>query len=362
MAAQRSPLYDFALQQGARFQEWYGWELPVAYGAVLEEYTAAREGAALHDSSYSGRIRATGVDALDLLNRLSTNEVESLRPGQGAPTVLTSDRGRILDLLTVLNLGDHLLLLTSPQATEKVIDWIDKYTIVEDVFLEDVTGDTAMISVIGKDATAVLGDLVGLELEFFGPYQSALVTVAGGEGCVVRRDLVSMPRYELVVGREHAEPVWKAAVSAGAVPMGMEAYEVLRVEAGAPSYGEELGEAYNPLETGLWGSISFSKGCYIGQEVIARLDTYKKVQKHLVSLRFSPDVRAEVGLGLAVDGRQVGQVTSMVKVPTTGELVGLGYVRREAAETGTTLSLSGNGGAWAKVEAKALPFGPGDQE
>ena len=361
MATQRSPLHDLSVRQGAGLQEWHGWELPGAYGAVQGEYTAAREGAALHDSSYTGRIRAAGADALDLLNRLSTNEVESLRPGQGAPTVLTSDRGRILDLLTILNLGDHLLLLTSPQATEKVIDWLDKYTIIEDVALEDVTGDTAMVSLIGKDAKTVLGGLVGLELEFFVPFQSALVTIAGGEGCVVRRDLANIPRYDVVVEREYAEPVWKAAVSAGATPIGMEAYEVLRVEAGAPSYGEELGEAYNPLETGLWGSISFSKGCYIGQEVIARLDTYKKVQKHLVYLRFSPDVPAEVGLKLAVDGREVGQVTSMVKVPTTGELVGLGYVRREAAETGTTLSLSGNGGAWAKVEAKALPFGPGDQ-
>ena len=114
MAAQRTPLYDASARGGAVLQEWHGWELPRAYGSVLAEYRAASETAAVHDASYTGRIKATGADALDLLHRLSTNDVVSLQPGQGAPTVLTTDRGRILDLLTVFNLGDHVLMLTSP--------------------------------------------------------------------------------------------------------------------------------------------------------------------------------------------------------------------------------------------------------
>ena len=119
MAGRRTPLYDVAASQGASFGDWAGWELPASYGDLLTEYKAARDGAAVHDSSYMGRVKGKGEDVLDLLHRLSTNAVVSLEAGQGAPTVLTTDRGRILDLITVLNLGDYILLLTGPPGQPK---------------------------------------------------------------------------------------------------------------------------------------------------------------------------------------------------------------------------------------------------
>ena len=168
---------------------------------------------------------------------------------------------------------------------------------------------------------------------------------------------MSLPRFEIVVQGNNAGKVWQEVAAAGASPMGMEAYQALRIGEVAPEYGGEMGEAYNPLETGLWGSISFTKGCYIGQEVIARLDTYQKVQKHLVSLSFSPNARVQEGAKLAQEGKEVGSVTSVVKLPTTGELMGLGYVRKGASEVGTQLSITEAEDAWAKVEAKPCPWG-----
>ena len=360
MSLQRSHLHDTSAQAGAQFGEWYGWELPSSYGDLKSEYAAAVDGAALHDASYTGRIRATGEDTLDLLHRLSTNAVVSLQPGQGAPTVLTTDRGRILDLITVLNLEDHVLLLISPQAREAVVAWIDKYTIIEDVELHDVTLETAMLSVIGPRAhdrvTEALGGVPQLE-----PYGAAPFDVDGVSGHVVRRDMVDHPRFEVVVDGGDGPTVWRALVEAGAVPMGQDAVEVLKVERGEPWYGRELGEAYNPLEAGLWGSISFTKGCYIGQEVIARLDTYQKVQRHLVSLDFSPDAAVEQGLKLSYEGKEVGLITSVAKVPTTGRMISMAYVRKEAAAVGTRLEVAGSDGAWAEVQAQALPFGPGEE-
>ena len=360
MSEQRSTLHTTAATSKANFVSRFGWELTQSYGDVSTEYIAARDEAAIYDSSYIGRLKANGEDALDLLHRLSTNDLLTVQPGQGAPTVLTTDRGRILDLLTILNLGDQLMLLTSPQTRETVAQWIDKYTIIEDVIIEDATLSTAMLSVIGPGAGAVLGGLVNLDLSSFEPYQSAEISVSGVIGHVVRRDLISLPRYELIVPFQSAEPVWQAIVSAGVVPIGIEAYEMLRVEEGEPQYGGELGEAYNPLETGLWGSISFDKGCYIGQEVIARLDTYQKVQKHLVSLSFSSDAQVAEGAKLAMNGKEVGLVTSVVKLPTTSELIGMGYVRKEAAESGTKLSLSEKDGPGATVVASLLPLGLGE--
>ncbi len=359
MAPQRTALYDAETAAGAGFYESHGFDLPQTYGDLLAEYRASREGAAVYNSSYMGRIRATGTDALDLLNRLSTNQVVSLQPGRGAPTVLTTDRGRILDLVAVANLGDHVLLLTSPQSADRVIEWIDKYTIADDVSLEDITSVTAMISVLGPEAEGVLQRLAGVEPGAFEPLQSTPVKIADSEGHVIRKPVVNLQGFEVVVAAEDAQTVWEAIVAAGAVPIGTAAYEVIRVEEGAPEYGRELSEDYNPLETGLWGSISFTKGCYIGQEVIARLDTYQKVQKHLVSLSFEPDASVEAGVKLASDGKEVGQVTSVVKLPNTGNLIGLGYVRKEASEAGSVISLAGSG-AWARVEAMLLPFGPGE--
>ena len=127
------------------------------------EFTAATTGAGVHDASYYGRLKATGEDALDLLNRLSTNKVDHLLPGHWAPTVLTSDRGRIVDLLMVVNAGDCVYLVTSPGQQQPVIDWLDKYTIMEDLTVEDVSAGTAMLVLTGPAAPSILGleDTVG---------------------------------------------------------------------------------------------------------------------------------------------------------------------------------------------------------
>ena len=169
------------------------WELPRTYSDVVSEYLAGTAAAAVHDSSYMGRLKATGEDVLDLLHRLSTNDLLSLQPGQGAPTVLTTDRGRVLDLITLLNLGDYVLILTSPGATDKVVQWIEKYTIVDDVTLEDVTDATAMLSVMGPDAHTCLSKVVSLDVASLAPHHSAQATV-GGTGChVIRRDTNGLP-------------------------------------------------------------------------------------------------------------------------------------------------------------------------
>jgi len=135
--------------------------------------------------------------------------------------------------------------------------------------------------------------------------------------------------------------------------------DAVRVRYGVAAYGQEMGDAYNPLEAGLIGSIDFGKGCYIGQEVIARLDTYHKVQRHLVMLRFAPDAQVAEGMTLRHGERSVGVVTSMARIPTTGQVIGLGYVRTEAAAVGVRLELEEVPGVWAEIEALPQLFGPG---
>ena len=295
MTTPRSTLNTLATIGGQDFQEHFGWRLPRVYSDVTTEYQAAAQDVAVHDSSYVGRLKASGDDALDLLNRLSTNLVLRLEPGQGAPTILTTDRGRILDLVGVANLDGYILLLTSPDGQQRVIDWLDKYTIMEDLTVEDLTPEISQLTALGPNSLAALESLTGASLVSLLPFHSQPAQIGGTELRIMARPLGELPAFDLLLAPEAAASVWDALLSAGVTPVGGEAYETLRIAQAVPQYGREMGEAYNPLETGLIGSIDFAKGCYIGQEVIARLDTYKKVQKYLVSLRFSADAVVSEG-------------------------------------------------------------------
>ena len=358
MALQRSALHSISEGSGVKFHERFGWQLPAAYFDVLSEYQAATTGAALHDVSYMGRLQAVGSDGLDLLNRMSTNNVLDLEPGQGAPTVLTTDRGRILDVVGVINLGDYILLTTSPGLQQSIIDWLDKYTIMEDLTIQDITGDTAMLAVLGPDSSAAVEAATGLNLADQAPYHALSADIAGWPVTLISQPLGALPGFALVSSPENAPRVWERLTTLGACPMGIDAYEAVRVRYGVPVHGPEMGEPYNPLEAGLIGSIDFAKGCYIGQEVIARLDTYQKVQKRLVSLRFSPEAVPSVGADLRADGKPAGTVTSAVRIPTSEESIGLGYVRTGSARVGARLELGGAGEGWAEVLDLPELFGP----
>ena len=320
--------------------------------------TESPSGLIVHHTDY-GCLKATGEDTLDLINRLSTNKVEHLEPGHWAPTVLTTDRGRIVDLLCVVHAGDHVLLITSPGQQQPVIEWLDKYTIMEDLEVEDVSRSTAVVALAGVGADAVLGQAED-EPEYLPGriYPAATVTVGGSEAIAVSRPLGGLPCRLLILPGDAAHAVTSALAEAGAATADADHWETLRVGSGNPAFGSEMGEPYNPLEAGLIGAIDFTKGCYIGQEVIARLDSYDRVQKYLAVLRFSDGADATAGASLAHEGRTAGSVTSLYRTPG-GELRGLGYVRTAAAEPGQTLELQKPASGTATVEGTPKLFGPG---
>ena len=350
-------LQESQLQTGAAiFVERHGFQLPAVYSDFASEYAAATTAAGVHDSSYMGRLKATGEDSLDLLNRMSTNKVVDLGAGEGAVTVLTTDRGRIIDVLGVVNQGGHVMLLTSPGRQQAVIEWLDKYTIMEDLTIEDVTSETTMLALVGPDAGKLLG-LTSAQIP-----QDTLtvqsVQLGGIDVLVVEQPLGTLSRYWLIVSPEAALGLWQRLIDDGAVPVGANAMDAVRVNFGVPEYGAELGEPFNPLEAGLIGSVDFTKGCYIGQEVIARLDSYKKVQKYLVSLSFDGDANISSGDELFDDGKPVGTVTSVAPAPSDGTLKGLGYVKAANANPGARLDVSGSEKASAEIVALAQPYGP----
>ena len=316
------------------------------------------EALTVHHTAY-GCLKATGEDALDLLNRLSTNKVDHLEPGHWAPTVLTTDRGRIVDLLCAVHAGECVYLLTSPGQQQPVIEWLDRYTIMEDLEVTDVSESTAVVALAGEGAAAALGLDAGEPDYLPGKqYPAPTVSAGGWEALVVSQPLGGLSCRLLVLPAEAAPAVAAALADAGAVEADASEWETLRVRSGTPAFGSEMGEPYNPLEAGLIGTIDFTKGCYIGQEVIARLDSYDRVQKYLAVLSFSEDSHATIGASLAHEGRTAGEVTSLYRAPR-GELRGLGYVRTAAAQPGQTLELQAPASGTATVEDTPKLFGPG---
>lgn len=355
-----SPVLELHRRAGATLGEAHGWRVPVAYAPASEEYGALTERAGLLDRSHVGRLRFRGADALDLLDRLSTNGLRDLAPDRGMYTVLTSNKGRVLDVLLVVPADGHLMVFTAPENPRKVADHIDFFTFGEDVAVEDVTQETAMLSLVGPRAEGVLTAAAGgARPSGLAPLACASATIAGLSVLVVRSDFLGLPCYDVVAPAEGSRLVWEALLHAGAgvglKPVGADAADVVRVENGIPVYGRDMSEENNPLEAGLLSFVSFTKGCYVGQEVVTRLNTYKKVQRQLVGLAGSAGVAPESGTKLFKDGAEAGIVTSAVRPPRRDGWLGLGYVRKGQAQAGTRLALGSPQGE-REAEVVELPL------
>ena len=315
--------------------KYLGVPIPV-YTSIEEEYCSLVENVAIVDRSGVGRLWCRGEDALDLINRLSTNQMIGLSPNKGVATVLTSNKGRIIDVLSIFNFDNDLFVQASPFASEKIVKWINFYTIMESVNVDDVTTETSMMSLIGPNSSNVLKDLIDLDfsLEL---YEGKQISLNGIDTIVCRSDFAFPDAYDFIVEKHNLDALWEMFRTVGVMSVGSKALDLLRIEQGNPSYTRELTDSYNPLESGLRKYISFNKGCYIGQEVIARLDAYKKVQKYLVGLEWESTCKINSLTGLFKDNDQVGLITSWSVSPKDKKNIGLGYVRKANAIAGELL-------------------------
>lgn len=318
-------------------------------------YEAAHAGAALHNESQAGRMFMRGRDRAALLHRLSTNQIERLKPGGGLRTVLTTPIGRIIDLVQVYALDDALLLLTGPGQGRQVFGHLRKNIFFNDQVTVEAAGRShSQIAVVGPQAGALLRQLAP-SLPDLALHQIVALDLAGATVLVARSLPIGGDAYTLVAPDEHAATLETALIGAGAVTLSDDAYNVLRVEQGYGAVGNELSQAYIPLETGLDDAISFTKGCYVGQEIIARMESRGRLAKQLRGLRLSAPLQpiaAGEPLSLDAAGKEAGDVTSAVVSPRFGPIA-LAYVRSAHAEPGTTLGIAGSD---VQATVVALPF------
>jgi len=317
-------------------------EIPAA-GGPEAELRAARQGAVLADRSDFGKVLFSGRDAADLLHRLTTASVKGLQPGQGTAAVFTTNKGRILDLVTLHRLPEGILVLTAPGRAVPVMAWVERYTFREEVKAEDRSGSHAILALHGAGASRTIARMFGEPVASLPRHHAAAVECGGSPVVLLRAWPLGGEGWHLVMPMAAREAVLAAlrAADPGLVEAGPVTLEVLRIEAGLPAPGSELTEDHNPWEARLDEAVALDKGCYVGQEVIARLRTYRKVARYLVRLEMNGTDAPTPGAGIARAGERIGAITSSARVPGQDRIVALGYVRDEDAASSEAVSVEG---------------------
>lgn len=332
----------------AKFTSIAGQDVPLSFGNEAMALPALQAGVALVDRSHWGRVQVAGDDRLRFLHNQSTNDFQSLKPGQGCDTVFVTSTARTIDLVSAYVLEDAVWLLTSPGQNATLMQWMDRFIFFADkVELKDITDTTATFSLVGPASDTLLqtlgaGAIVG---QPFGHHlaltiQDVEVRVAVGSG-------LAIPGYTLLTSAAQAAVLWDTLVAAGSVPLGEQAWEQVRVQQGRPMPGQELTEEVNPLEAGLWYTISLTKGCYIGQETIARLHTYRGVKQQLWGIQLAESV--EPGAVVQYEAEKIGTVTSCAQTPQG--YFALAYIRTKAVAPHLKVQVGERSG-----QLVALPF------
>jgi len=292
---------------------------------------AARQRVALANLSHWGLLKISGDDRLRYLHNQSTNDFQKLQPSQGCDTVFVTSTARTIDLATAYVTENAVLVLVSPNRQQQMLEWLDRFIFPMDrVELTDISQESAIFTLIGPESDALLTKL-GVEKSSNTAYASHQELILGelpvrlaiGSG-------LAMPGYTLIVPVAEASQLEQTLTQAGAIPLDNQTWEQLRIEQGRPVPDLELTEDYNPLEAGLWQTISFDKGCYIGQETIARLNTYKGVKQRLWGVNLNGS--AQPGTVVTSEGTKVGTLTSFTN--TDQGAFGLVYIRTKAGGVG----------------------------
>jgi aminomethyltransferase len=313
--------------------------IPLHFGDEAAEYHAALHGAVLLDRSHEGRLMLTGRDRFELPNRMSTGQLMGLSAGQGRPTIFTNAHARILDRAVIYAWReDSALLLAGPGRGPALADYLKRNTFFNDqVVVSDLAAEFYHFALHGPQAHTTIA-VFSPELAESTGWRGRWTSIDGADCFVCQLEPLAESHWSALVPVNQAAAVWTALLeagrSAGLRPSGGLIYNALRVQAGRPGAGRELTVDYIPLEVGLWDEVSFNKGCYTGQEIIARMESRGKLAKTLVRLDLAS--WAEAPQDLIYEGRAVGTMTSAVRTPI-GEIFAIGVVRTGLAQTGVAL-------------------------
>lgn len=328
-----------------------GRKLVAAYSDIRAEFAALRSHGGVYDLGWRSKIVLTGSDRVRWLNGMLTNNVRDLALNHGVYAFLLNPQGRIQADLYAYNRGEYLLVDTAESQSQKLLSMFEHYIIMDDVGVTNSSESLTAIGIAGPKASAVL-TAAGIETPHLEPLQVHDARWQDLGISVVRGDNQAVASYELWLAPSSVERVWAGLVKAGALPVGSQACELLRIAAGIPLYGQDISERDLPQETEQARALHFNKGCYVGQEIVERIHSRGNVHRMFTGFVLQGE-KPEPGTKVQVDTKNVGEITSAATVPVNEKecTVALGYIRREHGIAGKEVLIGGS-----KAIVSKLPF------
>ncbi len=325
-----------------RFGSFFGVQLPAEFEGLEAEWRRGRESVALFDTGYHAVFTLAGPDRSRYLNAVTSGDIHGLTPGRGVPGLLLNAQGHILAELDTFAEEDRFLLLSHAMVGSRTLETLDKFIIMDDCTLTDVTGDWGSCALEGPRAGEALVAVCGVALEALPLFGHQAAKVAGSPCRILRRSQFDQPGVEILAPREAMRGVWEAldgaARAAGGGLIGWEAVNSLRLEAGVRWFGSDFDDTVIPHEAGLDQThISYTKGCYTGQEIVERVRSRGKLNRWLVLAEFSGGTPPVRGMKLQAEGKDWGHVTSCAYSPARAAYIGFAYLRREHNAVGARL-------------------------
>jgi glycine cleavage system T protein len=357
----QSRLHNQHVQLGASFEEVTGWEMPAHYGDVAAEHRAVREAVGIADLSHRGKIRVTGDDRVKWLQSVISNDVLPLQPGQGRYSSLLTHKGKMLTYFRLYMLTDTIMLEDVGEIGETTFQALRKFLLYgTKAKMEDCAESWGLLLISGPKACATVSAAFGIEMNDVKPVNFVTAQIGGQTALVCRTEETGEDDLEILLPADGLATAWERLMEAGATfgikPVGGQAREALRMEAGIPKAGPDLNEEIVPPEANLEDkAFSLSKGCYPGQEVVARMDTYGNVRRHLVGLLVKGSAVPPKGAKLFSGDREVGWISSATHSPLANGPIAFGFPLRDFSKPDTALTIDVDG---KKIEATvtALPF------
>ena len=298
-------------------------------------YRALREKAAWLDLSGRGKIRATGEDRVRLMHAMCTNHVQQLIPGAGCYAFLLSAQGRILADMNVFAMPDYLLLDTEPETRQRVLEHLDKFIIADDVTLHDFSDAYSTIVIEGPESEQVLNALGGM------PAHARESLVEWGQNQIAHWSYTGGTGYSVYVPTEDKSALIERLQDAGVSQSSLADADIVRLENGRPRFGVDFSEAQIPQETRQMHAIHFSKGCYIGQEIVERVRARGHVNRLLTHVRIEGNSVPAKGTAVQADGKDIGEITSAAYSPARNAVMGFAILRADSLQNGSSFTVDG---------------------
>jgi folate-binding protein YgfZ len=349
------PLHSRHAAAGATFDERAGFQVPLRYRTAADEVATLRGAAAILDLSDRGRIHVTGSERASFLQGQLSNDVLKTPPGRGCHATLLTRTGKLVSDLYLWSGEDEHWIDTEPERAGVTRDTLDRFLISEDAELSDITSATVHLALAGSGAAAVLRAAFGEPVAGLEPL--AWTALANGSH-VGRRRAAGEDFFDVWTSLERGTELWDRLTAAGAAPVGRDAWELATLEAGEARWGVDVDDSNLPLEANLNDAISYTKGCYVGQEVIAKATHLGRINKRLVGIAPADDAVPAAGDVLEVDGEAepVGRVTRAALSPTLARPIALAYLKWKYVEPGTALKVRRASGEVLPATVVKLPF------